>query len=114
MLFHKHNKTLPNLKLSINGRTIDQVTRFNFLGLHLNSQLTWHTHIEEISKKISRATAIIYKTQNILSSKIILSLYNTLIIPHITYCILSWGKENDAILLLQKRAVRAILLHIKS
>ena len=52
MLFHKHNKTVPNLKLSINGRTIDQVTRFNFLGLHLNSQLTWHTHIEEIKKKI--------------------------------------------------------------
>ena len=108
MLFHKHNKTVPNLKLSINDRTIDQVTRFNFLGLHLNSQLTWHTHIEEISKKISSVTGIIYKMQNILPSKILLSLYNTLILPHINYCILSWGKENDAILLLQKRAVRAI------
>ena len=108
MLFHKHNKTVPNLKLSINGRTIDQVTRFNFLGLHLNSQLAWHTHIEEISKKISRVTGIIYKMQNILPSKILLSLYNTLILPHINYCILSWGKEKDAILLLQKRAVRAI------
>ena len=108
MPFHKHNKTVPNLKLSINGRKIDQVTRFNFLGLHLNSQLTWHTHIDEISKKISRVTGIIYKMQNILPSKILLSLYNTLILPHINYCILSWGNENDAILLLQKRAVRAI------
>ena len=61
MLFHKHNKTVPNLKLSINGRKIDQVTRFNFLGLHLNSQLTWHTHIDEISKKNSHVTGIIYK-----------------------------------------------------
>ena len=82
MLFHKHNKTVPNLKLSINSRTIDQVTRFNFLGLHLNSQLTWHTHIEEISKKIPRVTGIIYKMQNILPSKILLSLYNTLILTH--------------------------------
>ena len=108
MLFHKHNKTLPNLKLSINGRTIDQVTKFNFLGLHLNSQLTWHTQIAEISKKISRVTGIIYKMQNILPAKILLSLYNMLILPHINYCILSLGIENDAILLLQKRAVRAI------
>ena len=46
--------------------------------------------------------------QNILPAKILLSLYNTLILPHINYCILSWGKENDAILLLQKRAVRVI------
>ena len=82
MLFHKHNKTVPNLKLSINSRTIDQVTRFYFLGLHLNSQLTWHTHIEEISKKIPRVTGITYKMQNILPSKILLSLYNTLILTH--------------------------------
>ena len=40
VLFHQHNKTLPNLKL-----------RFKFLGIHLNSQLTWHTHTKEISKK---------------------------------------------------------------
>ena len=52
MLFHKHNTTLPSLKLSINGRTINLVTRFHFFGLHLNSQLTWHTHIEDIYKKI--------------------------------------------------------------
>ena len=71
-------------------------------------RVTWHTHIEEISKKISRVTGIIYKMQNILPSKIFLSLYNTLILPHINYCILSWGKENDAILILQKRAIRAI------
>ena len=99
MLFYKHNETLPNLKLSINGHTIDQVTGFNFLGLHLNSQLTWHTHIEEISKKISRVTGIIYKMQNIPPSKFFLSLYFilTLILPHINYCILSWHKENDVI-----------------
>ena len=30
MLFQEHNETLPYLKLSINGRTIDQVTRFKF------------------------------------------------------------------------------------
>ena len=86
---------LPNLKLSINGRTIDQVTRFNYLSLHLNSQLKWHTHIEEISKNNCCVTGIIYEMQNILLSKILLSLHNTLILPHINYCILSWSKEND-------------------
>ena len=41
MLFHKHNKVVPNLDLNINGSTIDQVSTFKFLGLHINSQLTW-------------------------------------------------------------------------
>ena len=108
MLFHKHNKVVPNLDLNINGSTIDQVSTFKFLGLHINSQLTWQTHINEISKRISRVIGLLYKMQNILPKNILLSLYNTLILPHINYCILSWGKESDSILLLQKRAIRAI------
>ena len=41
MLFHKHNKLVPTLDLKINDSSIDQVSTFNFLGLHRNSQLTW-------------------------------------------------------------------------
>ena len=33
-------------------------------------------------------------------------MYNTLILPHINYCLLSWGQQNESILLLQKRAIR--------
>ena len=39
--------------------------------------------------------------QNIPPLNFFLSLYGTLILSHINDCILSWGKENDAILLLQ-------------
>ena len=89
MLFYKHNKVVPNLDLNINGSTIDQVSTFKFLGLHINSQLTWQTHINEISKGISRVIGLLYKMQTILPKNILLSLYNTLILPHINYCILS-------------------------
>ena len=73
MLFHKHNKVMPNLDLNINGSTIDQVSTFKFLGLHINSQLTWQTHINEISKRISRVIGLLYKMQNILPKHILLS-----------------------------------------
>ena len=59
MLFHKHNEIVPTLELKINDSSIDQVSTFNFLGLHMNSQLTWQTHIDEISKKISRVIGLI-------------------------------------------------------
>ena len=107
MLFHKHYKIVPTLELKINDSSIDQVSTFNFLGLHINSQLTWQTHIDENSKKISRVIGLIYKLQYILPQKILLSLYNTLILPQINYCILLWGKECKSILL-QKRAIRAV------
>ena len=82
MLFHEHNKLATDLDLNINGSTIDQVSTFKFLGLHINSQLTWQTHINEISKRISRVIGLLYKMQNILP-KNILCLYITLLFYHI-------------------------------
>ena len=41
ILFHKHNKVVPTLELKINDSSINQVSTFNLLGLHINSQLTW-------------------------------------------------------------------------
>ena len=46
MMFHKHNKIVEHL-----NNAIEKVDNFNFLGLHLNTGLTWHTHVSEISKK---------------------------------------------------------------
>ena len=44
----------------------------------------------------------------IFPQEILLSIYNTLILPHLNYCILSWGKYCEPITLLQKRAMRAV------
>ena len=35
-------------------------------------------------------------------------LYNALVLPHINYCILSWGADSNTIFILKKKAVRAI------
>ena len=99
MVFHEDNKVVPTLELKNNDSSIYQVSTINFLGLHINSQLTWQTHIDEISKKISSVIGLIYKLQYILPQKILLSLYNTLILPQINYCILLWRKDSKSILL---------------
>ena len=81
-----------------------------FLCLHLNSKLNWDTHVNIIEKQISRAVRIIKKWQLIFPRTILLSVYNALILPHINYCLLSWGSGTAAkgIFLQQKRAIRAI------
>ena len=35
-------------------------------------------------------------------------IYNTLLLPHMSYCILSWGSQIDKIRLLQKKAIRNV------
>ena len=41
-------------------------------------------------------------------TEILLAIYNDLVLPHINYCILSWGADSNTIFILQKKAVRAI------
>ena len=98
MIFYKHPKIIGNLDLNINNNKIERFETFNFLGLHLNTHLTWNIMILVISyheKNISnyKSLFVIYKMKPILPFYIVLYVYNTFILPHINYCLLSWGQK---------------------
>ena len=87
------------------------MSEFNFLGVMFNSQMNWNTYINYIASKISRTVGILYRLKDIYPQSVLLTLYNTLILPHFHYCLLLWGssiKENHPLHLLQKKALRII------
>ena len=111
MLFRKHKSTeIRELNLRIGNDAVQSVNDFNFLGLHINSKLNWDTHSNVVGKRISRAVGVIKKLQLVFPKTILLTIYNALILPHINYCLLSWGSDIavKSIFMLQKRAIRAI------
>ena len=110
IVFHMPQKRFNIPSSNINDTDIARVTEFNFLGIIIHQHLKWDSHINKIALKISSATGIIYKLKNIFSKKIHLTLYNTLILPHIHYGILLWGYNLNRICILQKEAIRAITL----
>ena len=59
MLFYKPPRKIhiPNIKL--NNNDIDHVKEFNFLGLLINNNLTWKTHVNNICNKMSQSVGII-------------------------------------------------------
>ena len=59
MIFSKRNKNINPIYLNINNNVIEHVHQFNFLGLHLNSKLTWNTHIR-VGVKYSTCTWYLY------------------------------------------------------
>lgn len=62
--------------------------------------------------KISKAIALLYKVKDSLDNKALYILYNTMIVPYLTYCIEVWGNAcktyTQSIFILQKRAIRLI------
>ena len=81
-----------------------------FLGMHLDENLSWKYHINEVKKKVSRALFSIKQVKQILHLHCLRTLYDALIQPHLSYGIIAWGnsdpihKTNQ----LQKRALRVI------
>ena len=109
MFFHKR-KTLPPINLSINNAKVENVIKFNYLGFMLDECLSWNAHIEMIGIKISKAIGIINHLKFIYPQRILFTLYNSLIISHMLYGILLWGKSDNVQTIdkLQKRAIRLI------
>jgi hypothetical protein len=108
MVFHKPRKRLPTLNISIDNENVERCISFNYLGIHLNQNLTRNDHIKRTSLKIARATGRINCLKHFLPKKILLTLYNSLILPHLTYGILAWGAKSNDIAKLQKKSVRII------
>ena len=106
MCFHTSNKTVTYPKLKINNVTIDRVNDFKFLGLIISSNLKWNKHINHISIKVSKVIGIMFRLRTILPSDVLQTLYNSLIMPHFHYCLLTWGstiKTGHKLHLLQKK-----------
>ena len=106
MIFHSNKKKVLYPKLFINNSEIERVDSFNFLWLQLTHNLNWIKHVNYISLKMSKIICITYKLKSVFPTAILRTIYNTLLLPHMSYCILSWGSQIDIIRLIQKRAFR--------
>ena len=83
-----------------------------YLGVRIDTSITFSKHIAYISTKISKTIGIFYKLRNIVPEKALIDLYHSLIYPYLIYCNILWGKASDShlnqLFLLQKRLVRII------
>ena len=70
--------------------------------------MTWKYHVNKIANKVSRINGTLNRLKRFLPKHILLTLYNTLILPHLNYGILVWGKNMGRLEKLQKWAVRSI------
>ena len=79
----KTSTTNLKLTLTIDQIVIDRVDNFNFLGLTLDSQMTWKKHTDNISNKCLRVIGTLNRIKHILPTRTRVLLYNSLILPHI-------------------------------
>ena len=110
MVFGKKSTNISDIKL--NGVTLEKVLSTKFLGVHIDYRFRWYTHIQTVQRKVARVLGVMYKIKHIVDKKVLIMIYNTLILPYLSYCSEIWGNTYESrlhdLIVLQKRAIRII------
>ena len=113
MIFQSSKKNfITKENLFINGTMIRKVESTKFLGVIIDSKLSWSEHIHHIKNKISKSIGILYKVRKTFQVSTLITLYYCFIYPYFQYCVEVWGKACNiylsSLINIQKRAIRII------
>ncbi len=110
---HRLDAISESPKILYGEYQLKRVKEKNVLGLIIDDQLKWNKHNVEHCKTISKSVALLRKAKNYVSQEVLVTMYNSLVLPHFNYCSTIWHDDNNTqnienLLKLQKRAARII------
>ena len=80
----EHNKTESNIPLHFQGNTIESSECLKLLGVTIDEQLNFNTHINEICKKASQKVDVMLRLKKLIPANAKLTLYKSAILPYLT------------------------------
>ena len=84
-------RSIPSCTPSLNGQPLERVHQYKYLGVVLTDDLTWSTHISEITNKARKIIGLIYRQfYSMSSTPSLLQLYTSLVRPHLEYATQVW------------------------
>ena len=106
-------KNVPNdIQVMLRSHSLDRRPTGKFLGVMLDDKLAFKDHINMIVGKIAKLLGIIYRLKQYFPLIILKQIYNSLVLPHLSYCNLAWGCCSTQVLqpliLIQKKLVRIL------
>ena len=109
---HITNYTQNN-HMYMQGEALTYSSVEKLLGVHVDQQLNWKFHVEQMLKKCNKQLYLLMRIKQYLSVHSRKLFFNAYILPHLDYCSTIWGSCNDEVLnsvvKFQKRAARIIL-----
>ena len=86
------NKTKPSThKYSLSGQPLSTVSSYSYLGVKLDSKLTWTNHVTDITSKSSKCLGMIKRTLGPCKPEVKQTAYNMLIRPKLEYSSPIWN-----------------------
>ena len=107
----KQKKFEGDLKIKLSGKRLYPTESVKYLGVKIDTNLSWQYHVNDLSVKLNRANAVLFKMRKYVSCKILRSIYFAIFDSYLSYCCLVWAQNCSTIqriVILQKKAIRII------
>ena len=107
----KRNSKLPPPCIIVEGTPLAIVSSVKYLGLQINSDLSWSPHVAKLCVKAQKLVGLLYRRFGKLAHTATLQLYES-IHPHLEYCSVVWDPYHVGdikLLKVQRFALRVCL-----
>ena len=74
-------RTNTHIQIQLNGVNIERVKEIKFLGVTIDDQISWKSHIKHVQAKVSRSIAVLNKAKHVLDYKSLHILYCSIVLP---------------------------------
>ena len=88
-------KDPDNFEIKVSDDVVERVQVFKYLGVYMDINLNWHTHVEKKSKKISSKIGSLRRVKPFLTIDLSKTMFNAIVPPHITYCDIIWASSDE-------------------
>ena len=108
---YKQKKLEGDLKMKLCGKRLYPTESVKYLGVKIDINLSWQYHVNDLSTKLNRANALLFKMRKYVSPKILRSIHFAFSDSHLSYCCLAWSHNCGTIqriVILQKNSFRII------
>ena len=106
VIFKSNQKKFEgDLKIRLCGKRLYPTESVKYLGVKMDTNLSWQYHVNDLFIKLNRANALLFKMRKRVSLKTLKSIYFAIFDSYLSYCCLAWAQNCSTIqriLILQK------------
>ena len=96
VVFKSKRKQLDG-EIKLSHKRLSPTDSVIYLGVKIDGNLSWKSHIDYLSVKLSRANGLLFKIRNFVNSSILRTIYFAIFESHLKYCCLVWSQNHNAI-----------------
>ena len=107
----KQKKSEGAVKIKLCGKRLYPTESVKYQGMKIDTNLSWQYLVNDLSIKLNRANALLFKMRKYVTLKILRSIYFAIFDSYLSYCCPVWTQNCctiQRIVILQKKTARII------